>query len=460
MDFITIIYGSVFMQMNKKRFVLFLLVLTMVLQSFTILPAMASEATVETEDALVLEEETNEEEVILYVATNTTTLKVRREPYTDSTGIDSIPSPSAVYIYAIDNQWAKVQTETTVGYVLAEYLTNICEYDAETQTVGDLVTNFVTLSVTANSDEDGFVSSYYAYVYGSGVVYEGPSTDSGYVTKVDQYDQVIVGPIEGDWCPVKVGNRTGYMPVDVLFKWDYIDPYAGKIPDVDTMHYMAFTAHTTSLLDPDTGEELFTINPGAAIAIESIDEDGTYNLPYWRQYATVTEDDIATVMEVVPYDEAEPGDLISVMTTYFAVGISTLQYQGRNWNIHHAATMISGTILQPNEKFDMHDCIGSYVESTGYHSAPIWSATALSGYGGGTCQVNTTFYIANVQIPILVTHRKVHADVGIYYAPVGLDAAVGGGDINLQLTNTLPYAIRYQYFMSDGVLTCAIFRES
>jgi len=28
------------------------------------------------------------------------------------------------------------------------------------------------------------------------------------------------------------------------------------------------------------------------------------------------------------------------------------------------------------------------------------------------------------------------------------------------MENTLPYAIRYQFLNSDGVLTCCIFRES
>lgn len=74
--------------------------------------------------------------------------------------------------------------------------------------------------------------------------------------------------------------------------------------------------------------------------------------------------------------------------------------------------------------------------------------------------MNTTFYLTNMQVPILVTYRKVHTYVGIYYAKVGFDAAVGGGDINLTLINTLPYSIRYQFFDSDGVLTCCIFRES
>ena len=50
------------------------------------------------------------------------------------------------------------------------------------------------------------------------------------------------------------------------------------------------------------------------------------------------------------------------------------------------------------------------------------------------------------------------ADVGIYYAKKGFDAAVGGGSINLIMTNTMPYAIRYQMFVSDGVVTCCIYK--
>ena len=107
----------------------------------------------------------------------------------------------------------------------------------------------------------------------------------------------------------------------------------------------------------------------------------------------------------------------------------------------------------------MNATIGPYRKSTGYKSAPIMSDDALTGYGGGTCQVNTTFYITTIQLPLLVTHRRVHANVGMYYAEKGFDAAVGGGDINLLMTNTLPYAIRYHCLISDGVLTICIYRN-
>ena len=72
--------------------------------------------------------------------------------------------------------------------------------------------------------------------------------------------------------------------------------------------------------------------------------------------------------------------------------------------------------------------------------------------------MNTTLYNALIQVPIYINWRRVHADVGIYYCPVGFDAAVGGGSITMIYTNTLPYAIRFNYFMSDGCLTVGLFR--
>lgn len=63
----------------------------------------------------------------------------------------------------------------------------------------------------------------------------------------------------------------------------------------------------------------------------------------------MSEEDIAYVMPVVDWETAQPGDLISVMTTFYAVGVYSLQYQGRNWNIHLASGLISGIVLQPEK---------------------------------------------------------------------------------------------------------------
>ena len=84
------------------------------------------------------------------------------------------------------------------------------------------------------------------------------------------------------------------------------------------------------------------------------DELGRYPLPYHRTVGYVMEDEIAYLMPVVDWQNAESGDLISTMTTYFAVGKASLQYQGRNWNIRLAGTYITNTILQPGQEYEQN----------------------------------------------------------------------------------------------------------
>ena len=82
------------------------------------------------------------------------------------------------------------------------------------------------------------------------------------------------------------------------------------------------------------------------------------------------------------------------------------------------------------------------------------------GYGGGICQVSTTLYNAILQIPIEVIKQQVHSSYGISYVPLDMDAAVGNGNIDLRLRNTLPYDGRFVLQAVDGVLTVLVYRAS
>ena len=441
-----------------KRLIALLLALLMLVPAY----AMAEETVYTTV--------TEGEEPVTHIAKATVMLKVRRAPDDSAYGNDSIPRDSLVYILEYGTLWCKVRTAREEGYVKTKYLTDLQVVDPEAaaeqeaareaaanaspELVGELQPGFTM-------NESNFVEKYYAHTLRDRVMlHVEPNENSDRLRYIDIYTQVIVGEISGDWCFVRYkGSYYGYIRTDYLFKWDRIDPYAGAIPGLTVWPNMAFVNHTTTIYDLETNEELFTINPGSAITVGEKDAYGRYPLPIDRTIGYVMEDEVAYVLPVVEWDKAQSGDLISVFTTYFPVGKTTLQVQGRNWNIHLASDFISGTVLQPGEAYDMNQTIAPYQKATGYKSAPILSPHALEGYGGGTCQVNTTFYICTIQVPILVTHRKVHAEVGMGYALQGFDAAVGGGDINLQMTNTLPYAIRYQFMNSDGVLTCCIFKE-
>ena len=413
--------------------------------------------------ALAQEAAEDDLDPITHTAIASVALKVRRSPSKDALAGDSIPRDSFVYIIELGEEWCKVRTTRMEGYVLTEYLDDITLYDleaAEANGTADLEIE-VADPVEApgfTTSPDNFYEGYYAYAVKNAIIYLEPNELSRKIGTIPMYDKLIVSEVSGEWCLGRYENTCGYIRTSSLFKWDRIDPYVGEIPGLDIMPYLAFVNHTTTIYSMEDDSVLKTINPGAAIAVFELDEEGRYPLPYWRTTGYIKEEDVAWIVPVKDWESAESGDLISTMSTYYAVGISTLQYQGRNWNIRLSSSMITGTILQPGEEYNQHQTIGPFSQSTGYHKAPIMKKDALWGYGGGTCQVNTTFYIATIQLPLLVTHRKVHADVGIYYAKKGFDAAVGGGDINLTMVNTMPYAIRYQMFVSDGLVTCCIYK--
>ena len=413
--------------------------------------------------ALAQEAAEDDLDPITHTAIASVALKVRRSPSKDALAGDSIPRDSFVYIIELGEEWCKVRTTRMEGYVLTEYLDDITLYDLEAAEANGTADLEIEVAEPVNAPNfttspDNFYEGYYAYAVKTAIIYLEPNELSRKIGSVPMYEQVIVSEVSGEWCLARYENVYGFIRTSSLFKWDRIDPYVGEIPGLDIMPYLAFVNHTTTIYSMEDDSVLKTINPGAAIAVFELDEEGRYPLPYWRTTGYIKEEDVAWLMPVKDWETAESGDLISTMSTYYAVGISTLQYQGRNWNIRLSSSMITGTILQPGEEYNQHQTIGPFMQSTGYHKAPIMKKGALWGYGGGTCQVNTTFYIATIQLPILVTHRKVHADVGIYYAKKGFDAAVGGGDINLIMTNTMPYAIRYHMFVSDGVVTCCIYK--
>jgi len=412
--------------------------------------------------ALTLAEATEEtEEKINYVGKASIALKVRVEPDKEARGVDSIPKNATVYVLElVGDEWVKIKTENTTGYVLAKYVVGM--RDVSNVDPSALIEPEERLdgSDPFVAEVTEFKEGYTAMTLYSGYIYETPDLNGRRVAHVPAAEDLIISTVSGDWCLMRYKNTEGYMLCSTLYMWDRLDPYAGEIPGLNIMPKLVVTGRTAEIYSVEDNSILkdYPMPPGSCLTTFAKDALGRYQTPYHRTMGYINEDAVVYEMDVVPWEDAQPGDLIAAMTTFYAVGVTTLNYQGRNWNIYLATSMINGTVLQPGQTYDMNGTIGPYRKSTGYHEAPIMSQNALTGYGGGTCQVNTTFYVTNIQLPILINHRKVHADVGIYYIPRGFDAAVGGGDINLRLTNTMPYAIRYQFYVADGVLTCCIYR--
>ncbi len=399
-----------------------------------------------------------------YVATTTVQLRVRVEPDENANFMGSFLSGTQVYVLILDSSWCKVQfDESSVGYVLTMYLTDVRAYDPDTGTIGEPADIPIAPTGLLYEATEDFAPNFKAYAVKSVYLTETPDENGHRVEHAAMYDRLLVETFgEDGWAKCRYNGKVGYVPTDCLFKIDRINPYAGDIPGVTYFPLMIVTKHSTDIYevgDSSKKKPLKTVYPGAVIASREVNADGQYVVDYWRTQGCIDESDVADVIPVVPYDQAQPGDLIAAMTTFYAVGVSTLNYQGRNWNIYLGGTFSSNLVLQPGDVCNQYSVLGPYRKSTGYKSAPIASPHKLVGYGGGTCQVNTTMYNLLIQVPVLVNHRTVHADAGTYYVRKGFDAAVGGGSINMIYTNTLPYAIRLQYMISDGVLTVCMFRD-
>ncbi len=106
-------------------------------------------------------------------------------------------------------------------------------------------------------------------------------------------------------------------------------------------------------------------------------------------------------------------------------------------NIRRAAEYLDETILAPHAELSFNKVVGPREESRGFAYAPVIVNDELDrDVGGGVCQVATTLHAAAVFGLLEVTRRRSHSRPS-GYAPLGLDATVIYGKVDLRLKN--PY---------------------
>lgn len=399
-----------------------------------------------------------------YTAVNTKALKVRNAMDTNARGIGSIPSGTTVQILKVEKDWFLVKYKNVEGYVQSqffkEFAVDIFSEALEGQTEA-LSTSVQIVEVEDFDDNIEFVANYVAKPNRSTPIHEKPDDRTRIVDYVPKYAQVEIAQIKGQWAYIRYGNSVGYISNENLVQYDALNPYADLFPGIIKYKYAAVIAKDTPLIDQEDSNNIHrTIPAGAVIGVEEADKNGMMHVRYMSsRHGLIAEEDTISLVEAVPYDKAEPGDLISVFTTFFPVHNSNILIIGRVYNMYLSSEMLNGKIINVGETISMNDEIGPYKPETGYKKAPIASKKVDYGFGGGTCQVNTTTYNALIQIPILIKHRRVHSRSGAVYAPVGFDAATGSlASVNMIFENTLPYPIMLQYYVSENVITSLVYR--
>ncbi len=137
-------------------------------------------------------------------------------------------------------------------------------------------------------------------------------------------------------------------------------------------------------------------------------------------------------------------DIIAECTT----SLSGSEYP-RVTNISLTAQAVNGTVLQPGDEFSFNGIVGERTPDKGYMEAGAYVAGEnVNQYGGGICQTSSTIYYCVLHSNLEVLERECHMFI-IGYLPLGMDATVDWGTLDLRFRNNRNYPIRIEAFVDE-----------
>ena len=377
-------------------------------------------------------------------------LTVRSEQSRSALRMQTLEAGETVYILELGKEWHRVVKQGVEGYVLSSAVSGLTPAHEGIEIPEEF------------REPEPFKAVYSATADVNLSIRREASADSRLLGTVYEGDSVDIMSIEGEWAYVQQGSVTGYVRADHLRYYKRYDPYGPYIPGVTWYPYAATAKQETEIYEDGTGTLLRTVPAGAVMAVSALDGAMSVTLPYDRTTGRIHATGGLELEAVKPWDEAQMGDLIAVFSTYYEPEQTTDAQIGRMHNIMEGVTRLNDVVVPAGEKFYFNDFCAPYTKGNGYELGPIvnYVSDKKLGYGGGICQVSTTLYDAILQIPIEVIKQQVHSAYGISYVPLDMDAAVGAGNIDLRLRNTLPYDVRFALQAVGGVLTVRVYRAS
>lgn len=104
-------------------------------------------------------------------------------------------------------------------------------------------------------------------------------------------------------------------------------------------------------------------------------------------------------------------------------------------NIRVAGKYLNGAVILPGEVLSFNEQVGRRIHARGFVDAPVILNDELElDVGGGVCQVATTLHAAAVYGNLEIVRRRSHSRPS-GYAPLGLDATVIDGKVDLRVRN-------------------------
>jgi len=148
---------------------------------------------------------------------------------------------------------------------------------------------------------------------------------------------------------------------------------------------------------------------------------------------------------------------VSTFTTYFPYA------EYRNINIGRAGELINGTILKPGETFSLNGTVGERTRENGFTEGFIIDDGIFKeDLGGGVSQMATTTFNAAFFAGMTDVEHKPHS-LYIDRYPIGREATVAWGSVDLQFRNDTPYGVLIDVHVtpstvsSNGVVTVRMF---
>ena len=114
---------------------------------------------------------------------------------------------------------------------------------------------------------------------------------------------------------------------------------------------------------------------------------------------------------------------------------------GEEFNVHHAADLLAGTVVKPGEIFSQNRLLGPYIASKGYQWGPTYAGSELiKTIGGGVCKIASTLYNVAILSNLDIIERHPHG-MPVPYVPYGQDATVSYGSKDFRFINNTPYPV-------------------
>lgn len=172
------------------------------------------------------------------------TVNFRKTPSAGAALIDRLPHGTVVTLLKNDGSWCQVTYQGKTGYILADFLKTVQE---NPQPAPD----------GAEKPDSGRTE---AAVLVDTSVYQGESTETNVLANISKGESVVVLKQGGDWCQVRYGEVTGYVPAACL----RIDGQSGGGAPTDISLYARVTTLSGSLnlrSRPKAGSTILTTIP-------------------------------------------------------------------------------------------------------------------------------------------------------------------------------------------------------